>query len=63
MVVVEARSADGKLIEIAEVSLTEHGRIMITDDQGNQIYLSRALWHKIDQAVRTLPVQPEVGRH
>lgn len=62
MVVVEARDEHNVLIEIAEVSITEHDRIMITDDQGNQVYLSRALWLKIEQAVATLPHTPEKGK-
>jgi hypothetical protein len=64
MVVIEARSPDGRLIEIAEVSITEHNNIMITDDQGHQVFLSRELWLKIEHAVRTLPHArpPDVGR-
>lgn len=65
MVIIEARSPENKLIEIAEVSLTEQGRVMITDNQGHQVFLSRELWNKIDEAVRSLPIRshPEVGRH
>lgn len=51
MVVVEARGTDGKLIELVDISLSDTGRIMITDDQGHQVFIHRACW---TQAIKTV---------
>jgi hypothetical protein len=68
MVVVEARAPDGSLIEIVEVSLmlsilNDSHRIVITDDNGNQVYISRYAWPDIVKVVEEQLNKPEIGRH
>ena len=60
MVVVEVRGDDNKLIEIVEVSLSEAThRIMLTDDQGHQVYIHHAAWMGIIKVVGKLLVEEE----
>jgi len=54
MTLVEARTPDGKLIDLTEVSLSQSQRIMITDDQGHQVYIHSAAWLGVVKAVSTL---------
>jgi hypothetical protein len=60
MVVVEVRGDDNKLIEIVEVSLSEAThRIMITDDQGHQVFIHHAAWMDIIKVVGKLLMEEE----
>ena len=55
MVVVEVRAPDHTLIEIVEVSISaDSHRIMITDDQGHQVFVHRDAWMDIIKAVGKL---------
>lgn len=60
MVVVEVRGDDNKLIELVEVSLSEDShRIMITDDQGHQVFIHHAAWMDIIKVVGRMLVEEE----
>ena len=65
MAIVEARLSDGSLIEIAEVSITETVRIMITDNAGHQVFLHRVAWIPIMREVSKLLIieEEEKGKH
>ena len=60
MVVVEVRGEDNKLIEVVEVSLSEAThRIMLTDDQGHQVFIHHAAWMDIIKVVGKMLVEEE----
>lgn len=60
MVVVEVRGDDNTLIEVVEVSLSEAThRIMITDDQGHQVYIHHAAWMDIIKVVGRMLMEEE----
>ena len=60
MVVVEVRGEDNKLIEVVEVSLSEAThRIMITDDQGHQVFIHHSAWIDIIKVVGNLLMEEE----
>ena len=60
MVVVEVRGDDNKLIEVVEVSLSETSkRIMITDDQGHQVFIHHSAWIDIIKVVGNLLMEEE----
>ena len=60
MVVVEVRGDDNKLIELVEVSLSEDShRIMITDDQGHQVFIHHSAWISIIRVVGKILMEEE----
>jgi hypothetical protein len=60
VVVVEVRGDDNKLIEVVEVSLSETThRIMITDDQGHQVFIHHSAWISIIRVVGKLLMEEE----
>lgn len=54
MGIVEARNPDGALDGIIEVSLARSGNIMITDTDGDSVFLSRTAWESVVKEVSTL---------
>lgn len=60
MVVVEVRADDNTLIEVVEVSLSETSkRIMITDDQGHQVFIHHSAWIDIIRVVGRMLMEEE----
>jgi hypothetical protein len=60
MVVVEVRADDNTLIEVVEVSLSKDThRIMLTDDQGHQVYIHHAAWLDVIKVVGKLLMEEE----
>jgi hypothetical protein len=60
MTVIEVRTEQGKLIEVVEVSLSEAThRIMLTDDQGHQVFIHHAAWMDIIKVVGKLLMEEE----
>jgi hypothetical protein len=59
MGIVEARNPDGSLDGIVEVSLSRSGsimsgNIMITDTDGDSVFLSRTAWESVVKEVSSL---------
>jgi hypothetical protein len=55
MAIIEARMPDGRLMELAEVSITESGLfIMISDTDGNQVFVHRYAWDGMVKEVEKL---------
>lgn len=60
MVVVEVRADDNTLIEVVEVSLSEASkRIMITDNQGHQVFIHHSAWIDVIKVVGKMLVEEE----
>jgi hypothetical protein len=60
MTVIEVRADDNTLIEIVEVSLSEAThRIMITDDQGHQVFIHHSAWMDIIKVVGKMLMEEE----
>lgn len=60
MTVIEVRGDDGLLIELVEVSLSETTRrIMITDDQGHQVFIHHNAWMDVIKVVGKILMEEE----